>query len=72
MTKLEALAADYWIAHTDRIYKENLHVSTPVMEAFEAGFRNARRITLNILEDYGSSIPEGLVEEIVALGEEEE
>lgn len=43
MKLITALAADYWIDNTDRIYKENLHVSTPVMEAYIAGFKEAVR-----------------------------
>lgn len=38
MTKAEALAADYWIENTQRIYDENLHVSGPVMDAYRAGY----------------------------------
>lgn len=38
MTRSEELAADYWIENTERIYAENLHVSTPVMDAFKAGY----------------------------------
>lgn len=38
MTKAEEMAADYWIANTDAIYKLDLHISSPVMDAFKAGF----------------------------------
>jgi hypothetical protein len=38
MTRVEELAADYWIENTERIYSENLHVSSPVMDAFKAGY----------------------------------
>jgi hypothetical protein len=37
----DSLAADYWINNTQQIYKENFHVSTPVMDAYSAGFEQA-------------------------------
>lgn len=33
-----SLAADYWLENTQRIYKENFHISGPIMEAFVAGY----------------------------------
>jgi hypothetical protein len=41
MIKIDSLAAQYWIDNTDRIYAEELHVSTPVMDAYRAGFMAA-------------------------------
>lgn len=38
MTKAEELAADYWIENTDVIYKLDLHISSPIMDAFKAGY----------------------------------
>lgn len=38
MTRVEELAAEYWIEHTDEIYKLDLHISSPVMDAFKAGY----------------------------------
>lgn len=48
MKKKEALAADYWIENTDRIYNEDLHISDPVMEAYLAGFEKAREIAVEL------------------------
>jgi len=53
MKRVEGLAADYWIENTDRIYAEDLHISTPVMYAYEAGFRAARDLILEILDEVG-------------------
>lgn len=49
MKKLKSLACDYWIENTHRIYKENLHVSTPVIEAYQAGFEKAKQLCIEKL-----------------------
>lgn len=75
MKKKEALAADYWINNTKRIYDENLHVSTPVMEAYIAGFEKARHLASNIVfNQMGVShwTEEDTIELINNLGEDEE
>lgn len=45
----DGLAAQHWIDNTDRIYKEDLHVSSPVMEAYVAGFEMARHLAAGIV-----------------------
>jgi hypothetical protein len=47
MKLVQSLAADYWLENSEQIYKEDLHVSTPVMEAYEAGFRKAIELCLS-------------------------
>ena len=47
MKMINSLATDYWIDNTARIYKENLHVSTPVIDAYEAGFKKAREMAID-------------------------
>jgi len=46
MKLVQSLATDYWIENTNRIYEEDLHISTPVMEAYEAGFRKALEVAI--------------------------
>lgn len=46
----ESLAAEYWIDNTNKIYEENLHVSSPVMEAYEAGFNKALELSAKFIE----------------------
>lgn len=71
MKLINALAVDYWLEHTNKIYKENLHVSTPVMEAYEAGFKMAKELALSMLiHELGEA--DSLTEELRALGEDEE
>ncbi len=45
MKLVKSLAADYWTENTNRIYQEHLHISTPVMEAYEAGFNKALELS---------------------------
>lgn len=45
----DSLAAQYWIDNTQRIYQENWHVSSPVMEAYVAGFEKARELIVDSL-----------------------
>lgn len=54
MTKLEALAADWWIENTERIYKEKLHMSGPIMDAYKAGFEEAKQQAMSALWESGS------------------
>jgi hypothetical protein len=61
----DSLATDYWIENTQRIYDENLHISTPVMEAFVAGFEAARHMCYKKVKGFGT------LSEIENLGEEE-
>lgn len=51
MTKLEALTCDYWIENTDKIYNSELHISDPIMEAFEAGFIKARHMATKLADN---------------------
>lgn len=48
MKQIDAFAADYWIENTQRIYAENLHVSSPVMDAYRAGFEKARAMAVEL------------------------
>lgn len=47
----DALAADYWIENTQKFYDENLHMSSPIMEAYEAGFEKARDLLCKKFEE---------------------
>lgn len=47
MKLIDSLAADYWIENTKRIYEEDLHISTPVMDAYKAGFEKATIAAMN-------------------------
>lgn len=70
----ESLAANYWIENTQRIYDENLHVSGPVMEAYQAGYEKAReQATSIVFNQMGVShwTDEDTIELIKALGEDE-
>lgn len=49
MKLINSLSADYWIENTKQIYEENLHISSPVMEAYESGFKKARELALEIV-----------------------
>lgn len=53
MKLIDSLAADYWIKNTDKIYAEDLHISTPVMEAYKAGFKTAVREAVNRIYNLG-------------------
>lgn len=70
----ESLAAEYWIENTQKIYEENLHVSSPVMEAYQAGFEKARTLAANIIFNQQGVFhwtDEDTIELINKLGEEE-
>lgn len=67
----DALAADYWIEHTDRIYKEQLHVSSPVMEAYLAGFEEAKRLALQAVWNSDCDPTGYTANEVTNIGEEE-
>ena len=49
MTKLECLASDYWIENSKKIYQENLHISSPIMDAYKAGFGAAKEMAVQLL-----------------------
>jgi hypothetical protein len=49
---LKDAATDYWLENTTRIYAEDLHVSTPVIEAFEAGAKWAIEQAENKFDEY--------------------
>jgi hypothetical protein len=51
MDKIKDLAIEYWIFNTARIYEEDMHVSTPVIEAYEAGFKAAINMNFNLSEN---------------------
>lgn len=71
----DGLAAQHWIDNTDRIYKEDLHVSSPVMEAYVAGFEKAKELATSIVfNQIGVShwTEEDTIELIKNLGEEDE
>lgn len=70
MKKIVSLACDYWLENTDRIYLENLHVSSPVIEAFEAGFRKAVKMATKLADE--SPMHCQCAVHIEDLGEEEE
>lgn len=49
MKALESLSIDYWIDNTKIIYEDResgMHISHPVIEAFEAGFKAARAMAI--------------------------
>ena len=70
MKVIKGLACEYWIENTARIYEENLHVSTPVIEAFEAGFLMARKIATKLADE--SPLHCQCAVRIEDMGEEEE
>lgn len=47
----DGLAAQYWIDNTQRIYDEDLHVSSPIMDAYKAGFEAAREMSKSIIRN---------------------
>ena len=49
MTELEELAANWWIENTEKIYDEKLHISGPVMDAYRAGFEEAKQQAMTAL-----------------------
>jgi hypothetical protein len=61
MKLIDALAADYWIANTKRIYEENLHVSDPVMDAYRAGFEKALELSAEKAHAKLSSVVSGIM-----------
>lgn len=72
MKKIDSLATDYWIINTDKIYKEDLHISGPVMDAYKSGFEEAKRLLINKYWDNVNK-PFGTVRSALqSVGEEEE
>lgn len=41
MKLYEDLAAGYWLDNTNFIYENKIHISTPIMEAYKAGYKEA-------------------------------
>lgn len=73
MKQVDYRAADYWIENTDRIYKEKLHISGPVMDAYRAGFIEAREQALEAIKASGceGAAAWRLEEAVERLGENE-
>lgn len=69
---MKSLAIDYWLENTERIYEEDLHVSTPVIEAYEAGFLKCKELILAMEPNPDRKWFEQLVSDIKLIGEKEE
>lgn len=71
----DGLAAQYWIDNTNQIYEDNLHISSPVMDAYRAGFQEAKERAISIIfNQQGVSLwtDEDTIELIRNMGEEDE